>query len=126
MSLRLQNLLCWLGIFLAGAGMVVLLSLPAWAQHSSEEMQGHDKYHADFYSKWERPNGQGSCCNDSDCSPIDDKYIRTSGEKLEVFVSDRWVEVPKELIRPYNAPDMQSHLCHIGITIYCFVFGGGS
>lgn len=113
--------------------LLLLLSLsPVFAQeHTMQEMQGHEKYHAEFYSKWERPNGLGSCCNDQDCSPIDDKDIRINDGKLEVHVHDgygelRWVEVPKEDIRPYNAPDMQSHLCHAGITIYCFVFGGGA
>jgi hypothetical protein len=123
---RVVNTLVWLGIFLSGIGLVVLLSLPALAQHSEKHMEGHAQFHEQFYSTWQRPNGLGSCCSDDDCAPIDDKDIRASENKVEVRIKDEWVNVPKETIRPYQAPDMRSHLCNLGRNIYCFVFGGGS
>jgi hypothetical protein len=93
------------------------------AMHSAEHMQQHAKYHADFYSKWEQANG-GSCCNDADCAPIDDKDFHLKGDVLEVRINGNWISVPKEKIRPYAAPDAQSHLCHLNEEVYCFVFGG--
>lgn len=117
---RVINFLCWLGTLVVGVGLVCLLALPALAQ------EGHAKYHEDFYSKWERPNGLGSCCNNDDCHPIDDKDLRTSSTKLEARIRNEWVEIPKELIRPYTPPDLQSHICNMGKNIFCFVYGGGT
>jgi hypothetical protein len=85
----------------------------------------HDRYHADFYSRWVTREGI-SCCNAKDCEPIDDANIRVRHQGVEVYVEGEWVPVAPEKIRPYEAPDMHSHLCHMGRIIFCFVFGGGS
>jgi len=94
-------------------------------QHSQEEMEGHAKYHDEFYSKWETEEGN-SCCNNNDCAPIDDDRIRIREGELEVKILDIWVIVPQNRIRPYRPPDLRSHLCHIGTHIFCFVYGAGS
>lgn len=85
----------------------------------------HLTYHAEFYSKWVTRDGI-SCCSARDCEPIDDKHVRVRSEGLEVYVEGEWVPVSPEKVRPYHAPDMMSHLCHLGTIIFCFVFGGGA
>jgi hypothetical protein len=85
----------------------------------------HDRYHAEFYSKWVTREGI-SCCNAKDCEPIDDANVRVRNQAVEVYVEGEWVSVAHEKIRPYKAPDMRSHLCHMGRIIFCFVFGGGT
>ncbi len=85
----------------------------------------HWTYHAEFYSHWLTREGI-SCCSGKDCEPIDDKNVRLRSEGVEVYVEGEWVPVTPEKVRPYHAPDMMSHLCHLGTIIFCFVFGGGA
>ena len=85
----------------------------------------HHTYHAEFYSQWLTRDGI-SCCNARDCEPIDDQRVRVRSGGLEVYVEGQWVSVSPEKVRPYEAPDMMSHLCHLGTIIFCFVFGGGA
>src|SRR5258705_10032260 len=73
----------------------------------------HHGYHAEFYSKWVTREGI-SCCSARDCQPIDDQNVRVRSQGVEVYVEGEWVPVSPEKIRPYHAPDMHSHLCHIG------------
>lgn len=115
-----------------GAGRAAaLLLLPALAagqarseQHTPDEMQGHGRYHAEFYSQWLTAEG-ASCCSEHDCAPIADDRIRTQGDSIQVKIGDLWVPVPPRSIRPYRPPDMSSHLCHVGTQVLCFVFGAG-
>ncbi|HEU0062869.1 MAG TPA: hypothetical protein VFR19_23530 [Hyphomicrobiaceae bacterium] len=85
----------------------------------------HQSYHAEFYSKWVTREGI-SCCNAKDCQPIDDRNVRVRSQGVEVYVEGEWVPVSPEKIRPYHAPDMNNHVCHLGRIIFCFVFGGGT
>src|SRR5262249_25102079 len=85
----------------------------------------HDRYHAEFYSRWVTREGI-FWCNAKDCQPIDDANVRVRNQVVEVYVEGECVPVAPEKIRPYEAPDMHSHLCHMGRIIFCFVFGGGA
>ena len=122
--MRDDNIGSFVHRFVSYAGSALLLTgcvfsflaLPAAA---------HDPYHAEFYSRWVTRDGI-SCCNAKDCQPIDDANVRVRNQAVEVYVEGEWVPVAPEKIRPYEAPDMHSHVCHMGRIIFCFVFGGGA
>ena len=101
--------------------LAALISMPSVRAAA----QDHQTYHAEFYSKWVTRDGI-SCCSAKDCKPIDDRNVRVRADGIEVFVEGEWVPVSPEKIRPYNAPDMNSHVCHLGRIIFCFVFGAGT
>jgi hypothetical protein len=97
--------------------------------HSAKEMAGHAEFHT-FYKDWKTESGV-SCCSDQDCHPLDDRDLRITEKGVEVNLPDmagekQWSPVPPERIRPYVAPDAQSHVCHMGRFVICFVFGGAS
>lgn len=103
----------------------LVIGLPLGLTPFQVAAHDHDTYHAEFYSNWVTREGI-SCCNTRDCSPIDDKNVRIRSGGVEVYVEGEWVPVSPEKVRPYHAPDMNSHVCHIGRIIFCFVFGGGT
>lgn len=81
----------------------------------------------DFYTDWKTKEGN-SCCNSMATSPHGDcrpATTRVQGEKVEVLIGSKWVPVPREKIRPYQAPDLGDHVCHKGEYIFCVVMGGG-
>jgi hypothetical protein len=82
----------------------------------------HARYHADFYSRWYRADGN-SCCSNQDCRPAS---ARVRDQRVEVLIDGAWVAVPPEAIRPYVAPDMEDHVCAIGTHVLCFVWGAGA
>lgn len=96
--------------------LALVLATPVGAQHA-----GHDKWHAEVYSKWLTPGGN-SCCNNMDCRPA---KSRAAVGGYEVEINGQWVPVPPSTIRPYVSPDMSDHVCHQGTRIICFVAGGG-
>src|SRR5262245_2777907 len=85
--------------------LAALISMPS----GRATAQDHQTYHAEFYSKWVTRDGI-SCCSAKDCKPIDDRNVRIRTNGVEVFVEGEWVPVSPEKIRPYNAPDMNSHV----------------
>ena len=121
-----------LGTFAIILAVILLLiswSLPSVAQeHRHPAEDGHAQFH-DIYQNWKTSQG-GSCCNSKakyehgDCAPIDNKMVHVTLEGVRVFIEDEWVDVPRDKIRPYVAPDYSHHLCNRGKYIYCFVYGG--
>jgi hypothetical protein len=89
--------------------LMPLLSIsgPAWAD-MGHHGDGHDRWHAEFYSKLMRPDTGTSCCNLADCRPTE---IRTSGDHYEVRKDGRWIRVPPEKIVRVRAPDGGAHIC---------------
>jgi hypothetical protein len=78
----------------------------------------------DPYTKWERPDTGGSCCNNQDCRQATARY---TGAGWEVLDGDKWLEVPPGRVldtRNYPNPDGMHHVC-IGPQrhIYCFMPG---
>jgi hypothetical protein len=88
-------------------GVVLSFSVPA-ATQEGRHGQGHDRWHAEFYSKLMRPDTKTSCCNLADCRPTE---IRTSNDHYEVKKDGRWVRVPPDKIVKVVAPDGGAHIC---------------
>jgi hypothetical protein len=88
-------------------GVVLSFSVPA-ATQESHHGHGHDRWHAEFYSKLIRPDTKTSCCNLADCRPTE---IRTSNDHYEVKKDGRWIRVPLDKIVKVVAPDGGAHIC---------------
>jgi hypothetical protein len=58
----------------------VFLSLHAVAQEGYYGV-GHDRWHREFYSKLNRNDGRGTCCNLMDCRPTQSRIV---GDHYEV------------------------------------------
>ena len=52
---------------------------------------GHDRWHMEFYSKLNRNDGKGTCCNLMDCRPTQSRVV---GDHYEVKVDGKWTPVP--------------------------------
>ena len=55
----------------------------------------HDNWHQNFYSKLQRNDGHGSCCNLMDCRPTQSRMV---GDHYEVKVDGEWMPVPNDKI----------------------------
>jgi hypothetical protein len=82
-------------------------SAPAAAQEGHYG-RGHERWHAEFYSKLLRPDTKTSCCNLADCRPTE---VRTAGDHYEVLKDGRWIKVPLDKIVKITAPDGGAHIC---------------
>ena len=69
---------------------------------------GHDRWHMEFYSKLNRNDGKGSCCNLMDCRPTQSRMV---GDHYEVKVDGEWTLVPNDKINNVIAPDGGAHVC---------------
>jgi hypothetical protein len=94
-------------ITLLGGAACVFLCVSAAAQEGSYGV-GHDQWHMEFYSKLNRNDGKGSCCNLHDCRPT---QSRTVGDHYEVKVDGEWTLVPNDKINNVVAPDGGAHVC---------------
>jgi len=71
---------------------------------------GHDGWHTEFYSKLNRSDGQGTCCNLMDYRPTQSRMV---GDHYEVKVDGEWTPVPNDKINNMIAPDG-------GAAVICF------
>src|SRR6266568_830307 len=69
---------------------------------------GHDRWHREFYSKLNRNDGKGTCCNLMDCRPTQSRMV---GDHYEVKVDGKWTPVPNDRINNVVAPDGGAHVC---------------
>jgi hypothetical protein len=69
---------------------------------------GHDRWHREFYSKLNRNDGRGTCCNLMDCRPTQSRMV---GDHYEVKVDGEWTPVPNDRINNVVAPDGGAHVC---------------
>ena len=96
--------------FVVAGALSICLCISAAAQDEdySEHSTGHDKWHKGFYSKLQRNDGKGSCCNLMDCRPTQSRMV---GDHYEVKVDGEWVRVPVDTINNVIAPDGGAHVC---------------
>ena len=69
---------------------------------------GHDRWHMEFYSKLNRNDGKGTCCNLMDCRPTQSRMV---SDHYEVKVDGKWMLVPNDRINNVVAPDGGAHVC---------------
>ena len=86
---------------LGGSVLSVFLCVGAEAQDGSYGV-GHGNWHQGFYSKLQRNDGKGSCCNLLDCRPTQSRMVE---DHYEVKVDGEWVRVPVDTINHVIAPD---------------------
>jgi hypothetical protein len=94
-------------ITLLGGALSVFLCVSAAAQEGYYG-SGHEKWHQGFYSKLNRNDGKGSCCNLMDCRPTQSRMV---GDHYEVKVDGQWTPVPDDKINNVVAPDGGAHVC---------------
>ena len=94
-------------ITLLGGALSVSLCKSGAAQEGYSGA-GHDKWHQGFYSKLNRNDGKGSCCNLMDCRPTQSRMV---GDHYEVKVDGQWTPVPDDKINHVVAPDGGAHVC---------------
>lgn len=92
--------------------LAAILAFPAAAiaqeTHHGYHGAGHEKLHADFYSKLVQPGSKQSCCNLADCRPTS---IRAAGDHYEIEKDGRWIRVDPSKIVKELAPDGGAHIC---------------
>jgi len=94
MSERAQDLLCWLGIFCSGCGLVVLLSLPALARDDGRYAQSPLKPWFDSLK-----SGKGPCCSDADGYAVSDPDRESKDGHYRVRLEDGlWYDVPEDAL----------------------------
>jgi hypothetical protein len=85
----------------------VLLCVRAVAQEGYYGVD-HEPWHTEFYSRLNRNDGQGSCCNLNDCRATQSRRV---GDHYEVKVDGKWTPVPNDKINNAVAPDGGAHVC---------------
>ena len=85
----------------------VLLCVRAVAQEGYYGV-GHDRWHREFYSKLNRNDGRGTCCDLMDCRPTQSRMV---GDHYEVKVDGEWTPVRNDRINNVVAPDGGAHVC---------------
>lgn len=130
--------------------LVLALPAPAAAQHAlmsaddvvrslrAQRAQSHQHHHTDgdvisgavgaFYETWMRPDQPGvSCCNRLDCAPVGG--VRHLNGKLQALRTkdNVWLTIPAEKIEQRrDSPNISSHMCSMGPSVFCFVQGSGT
>ncbi len=71
-----------------------------------------------------------SCCNKTDCRPVDQVEIKNGQMWARLESSHEWYKVDPSIIEsnqgdPRDSPDGRSHGCVIGGVMACFVEGSG-
>lgn len=94
--------------------LLAVLALYAW------RAAGHDGRHDDWFRSLMRPDGTGSCCNLTDCTPTEAR-VRGGWEALTPIGS--WVAIPETaIVRGRGNPTGQAVLCWLPQRgVICFV-----
>lgn len=87
---------------------ISMTTMPVNGQEDGHFGKGHQPWHEEYYSKLQRPDGMGSCCNMTDCRPTQLRFV---GDHYEVKMDGVWVTVPWAVIVKSGAPDGEAHIC---------------
>lgn len=86
--------------------------------------EGADPALAPFFRSLLRPDTGTSCCDISDCSPVESL---TAGDHYQALAGDEWIDIPNDkIIRPQSNPAGRAILCMApgaARLIYCFAPG---
>jgi hypothetical protein len=100
------------------AFITTALTLPSIADEPRHGDYGfrHDELHQQFFSKLQRPDAKGSCCNDHDCGITEARWNFATGQ-WEALKARRWVRIPATKIvrdetgNPLKSPTGEAVLC---------------
>ena len=76
----------------------------------------------DWYRSLKQPGTGVSCCDISDCRPVE---ARTAGDHWQALIGDRWLDVPPEkVLKARDNPTGSAVACYIQGTqdVYWFCF----
>ena len=93
-----------LAILLLAGGFVLTDGLLAG---DLDRLRDHARMHR-FYQDWRDARG-GSCCNNTDCAPV--QYRTGTETEYEIFVENGWWKVPNDKILKRDSPDGNAHAC---------------
>jgi len=116
-----------MNISAAAVTEVLMLFAPTLAQEHQHPDATYSGALGQFYETWMRPNNpKSSCCNRQDCSPV--TAIRHLQGMWQAQRADgQWLNIPNYAIEQRrDSPDGRSHVCAIGLSVICFVFGSGT
>lgn len=103
-----------------------LLSVPAAAQEHQHPGVTYSGDVARFYETWTRPDSpRQSCCNKVDCAPIRGVRKTLDGRvEAQRDIDGAWLIIPPaKMEQGRDSPDGRSHMCSMGFTVFCFIFG---
>ena len=121
--------------------MLVMLFVCGGTAHVAQAQTGHNHSAADapihdnFYSKWNNPNTQQSCCNKQDCYPTEAYFDMQQGLWVaKIRETGVYQTIPARVYDPRHpptttTPDGHAHVCAVPdttgaslpATIHCFV-----
>ena len=133
MSLRLQNLLCWLGIFLSSAGMASIIVATRVHGH---ELPGIPQENQAWYQNAETnpearptfPSPWAKCCNHAEVIPVKNIIFPTNDHGWQWNDEGVVKNIPDVIIHwSESAPDNQPTLfVYIGIMTCFYPPQGGT
>ena len=121
--------IAFVAALVAGLVVTVLLHAKAWS-HTITAPNGT----VIDYSKWMRPDTGTSCCNKSDCAPVDamDVDSHTDPDDVHLRRNGIWISLSqyRDKILPFSSPDGRYHMCGFfwkdtHPTIFCITTPGG-
>lgn len=78
--------------------------------------------HRDWFRSLKQPGTEVSCCDVSDCKPVE---ARTTNGRWEAFIDNRWVEVPDgKILQSKSNPTGSAVACYtaLGESVHFFCF----
>lgn len=116
-------------------GGLVLIAVPALAQHVHPDETITDPRVAKFYDEWKRPpQRMVSCCSSKDCYAAQIRRNPNGGLEYLHKWSGKWAAIPPSALEhnqpdAHDSPNTENHVCaneNYPEIVYCAVLGGGT